>query len=111
MLKHVCLLQQQVSKHETNTQSQGELQGCAAQHVLQHQGCAAEHAPQEQGRLQLNAAHSASQYQRQNRGASLSNEDLLESTPYRDQIIQSIHYTRNDAKWTDSYKLMYTCHS
>ena len=93
MLKHVCLLQQQVSKHETSTQCQGELQGCAAQHVLQHQGCAAEHAPQEQGRLQLNAGHNASQYHRKDRVASLSNEDLedlLESIPYHDQIIHSI---------------------
>ena len=88
----MCLLQQQVSKHETSTQCQGELQGCAAQHVLQHQG-AAQRAPQEQGRLQLNARHNASQYHRKDRVASRSNEDLedlLESIPYHDQIIHSI---------------------
>ena len=89
---NACLQQQQVCKHGTGTQCQGELQGSAAQCVLQHQG-AAQHAPQEQGRLQLKAVHSASQYQRQNRDASLSNEDLedlLESIPYHDQIIHSI---------------------
>ena len=88
----VFLLQQQVSKQETSTRCQGEQQGCAAQHALQHQG-AAQHAPQEQGRLQLNAGHDASQYQRKDRVVILSNEDieyLLESIPYHDQIINSI---------------------
>nr|POF07576.1 cytochrome p450 [Quercus suber] len=61
---------------------------------------------------QLNAAHGASQYQRQNRGASLSNEDiedLLESIPLSrsDYTV----YTGSDAKWTDGYTWMYTCHS
>ena len=57
-----------------------------------HQG-ATQHASQEQGSLQLNAVHSAPQYQKQNRDASLSGEDLedlLESIPYHDQIIHSI---------------------
>ena len=78
----VFLLQQQASKQETITQCQGEQQGCAAQH-----------APQEQGRLQLNAGHNASQYQRKDGVVILSNEDLeylLESIPYHDQIINSI---------------------
>ena len=45
------------------------------------------------GSLQLNAIHSAPQYQKQNRDASLSGEDLedlLVSIPYHDQIIHSI---------------------
>ena len=47
----------------------------------------AQHASQEQGSLQLNEIHSASQYQKQNRDTSLSDEDLeelLESIPYHD---------------------------
>ena len=84
-----CLQQQQVRKHETSTKCQGELQGSV------HQG-ATQHASQEQGSLQLNAVHSAPKYQKQNRDASLSGEDLedlLESIPYHDQIIHSIQGT------------------
>ena len=53
----------------------------------------AQHTSQEQGSLQLNAIRSASQYQKQNKDTSLSDEgleDLLESIPYHDQIIHSI---------------------
>ena len=42
----------------------------------------------------MDAIHSASQYQKQNRDTSLSDEDLeelLESIPYHNQIIHSIH--------------------
>ena len=71
---------------KSNAKCQGELQGS-----MHHEE--AQHASQQQGSLQLNAIHSASLYQKQNREISLSDEDLeelLESIPYHDQIIHSI---------------------
>ena len=66
---------------KSNAKCQGELQG-----NVHHEE--AQHASQQQGSLQLNAIHSASQYQKQNRDEDL--EELLESIPYHDQIIHSI---------------------
>ena len=71
---------------KSNAKCQGELQGS-----VHHEE--AQHASQQQGSLQLNAIHSVSQYQKQKKDTSLSDEDLeelLESIRYHDQIIHSI---------------------
>ena len=62
------------------------------QRASEQQG-AAQHAPRDQEKMQVNAGHSASQYQWKTRDAIMSNEeleDLIESIPYHDQIIHSI---------------------
>lgn len=58
----ICFLQQQASKQETSTHHQGKLQVSAARRASQQQG-AAQRASQQQEKMQVNAGHSASQYQ------------------------------------------------
>ena len=105
---NMCFLQQLTSKQETSTQYQGKLQVCAAERGITASGCSTTCTTgagkvATEGRTQCITV--SEEKQRLNpKQWRLDGDNPLSWSDYT-------FYTRNDAKWDGSYRLMYTCHS
>ena len=107
-----CPLQHLVAKQVACTGHWEKLPSCAVQSASHHQGkvqsSAAQSAPQYQGQLQSSASQGALHHQQRNQDTITTRwnckdiENLIESMPHHDQIINSIQVM---------IQLMYTCNS
>ena len=109
---NTCPLQQLGAKQEACTSHREKLSSCVVQSAPQHrkkvQSCAAQSAPQHGEKLQSSAAQRAMHYQGMTQDAVITRwnyeyvEDLIESIPHYDQMINSIQVMMQQ---------MYTCNN